>query len=152
MIIDEFPNYTTTALSSLLSEARKYRLSLTLAHQYLEQMLESVKAAVFGNVGSLIVFRIGAQDAEELSRELDLSADHLSDIANFEAWYKILNHGHPTSTNRLLAAPPPKTHGNRDKIIKHSRIHFATAKEKVEKRIMRFLTEPKKPDTDWPDW
>ena len=66
LYVDEFQNFATESFASILSEARKYRLNLTLAHQYVAQMDETVQDAVFGNVGSMISFRVGAQDAELL--------------------------------------------------------------------------------------
>src|SRR5574344_2787521 len=69
LYIDEFQNFSTDSFANILSEARKYRLDLILAHQYIEQLTEKVKPAVFGNVGTMIVFRVGAADAEELAKE-----------------------------------------------------------------------------------
>ncbi|MFH0830439.1 MAG: type IV secretion system DNA-binding domain-containing protein, partial [Parcubacteria group bacterium] len=66
LYVDEFQNFATESFANILSEARKYRLNLTMAHQYIEQMSDEVRAAVFGNVGTLVVFRIGAEDAEFL--------------------------------------------------------------------------------------
>src|SRR5204863_392799 len=68
--VDEFQNYATASFATILSEARKYRLSLTLANQYLAQVEEHTLAAVFGNVGTLIVFQAGAQDSELLTQQL----------------------------------------------------------------------------------
>ncbi len=71
LYVDEFQNFATDSFANILSEARKYRLNLILAHQYIEQLNEKVKFAVFGNVGTMVTFRIGAADAEELwSRNL----------------------------------------------------------------------------------
>ena len=66
LYVDEFQNFATESFATILSEARKYKLSLTLAHQYISQMDETVKGAVFGNIGTMIIFRIGAEDAEVL--------------------------------------------------------------------------------------
>src|SRR5204863_7115006 len=68
--VDEFQNYATASFADILSEARKYRLNLTLAHQYLEQVPEEILAAVFGNVGTAVVFQVGAKDAETLAEQL----------------------------------------------------------------------------------
>ena len=141
MIVDEFHNYTTDAFASLLAEARKYRLSLTLAHQYLQQMSDEVKAAVLGNCGSLIVFRTGAQDAPTFARELwPLNAEQLSDVANHEAWVRVMQYGEPSDTFKLRTLPPPPMHGHAGKIIRQSRIHFASSRYDVEERIARFLS------------
>ena len=70
LYVDEFQNFATDSFATILSEARKYRLSLTLANQYLAQMEEATLEAVFGNVGSLLVFQVGARDAEALAEQL----------------------------------------------------------------------------------
>lgn len=141
MIIDEFQNYTTKAFSTLLAEARKYRLSLVLAHQYLDQIQADVKAAVLGNAGSIFAFRIGSQDTPTFTRELDpVSATQLTETPNYEAWCRILQNGQPSDVFRLSAPPPPKPHGHGHKIVKNSRIHFATSREKIEARITKFLS------------
>src|SRR5436190_8958151 len=69
--IDEFQNFATDAFATILSEARKYRLNLTVANQYLDQIDPATRAAVFGNVGSMIVFQLGVQDAEALAEQLN---------------------------------------------------------------------------------
>jgi len=69
LYVDEFQNFATDSFANILSEARKYRLNLIMAHQYIEQLGEVVKPAVFGNVGTMVVFRIGATDADELVKE-----------------------------------------------------------------------------------
>lgn len=73
LYVDEFQNFSTESFASILSEARKYRLNITLAHQYVAQLSDEVRAAVFGNVGTLVSFRIGAEDADELEKEFTLS-------------------------------------------------------------------------------
>src|SRR5205085_3768633 len=70
LYVDEFQNFATESFATILSEARKYRLSLTVANQYLAQMDEATRAAVFGNVGTLVVFQVGAEDAEVLAEQL----------------------------------------------------------------------------------
>ena len=69
LYVDEFQSFANESFADILSEARKYKLSLTIAHQYIEQMSEEVRAAVFGNVGTMISFRVGAFDAEVLEKE-----------------------------------------------------------------------------------
>lgn len=154
MFIDEFPKFTTTALAGLLSEARKFRLALVLAHQYLAQMHHTVRDAVFGNVGSIIAFNLGPQDTEVFGRELDLRPDLLTDTPNHQAWYRILQHDHKSSTYRLLTPPPPKPHSHGQKVIQQSRMNFATARHKVEERIKRFLAayDSSKKKRDKSDW
>ncbi|MBI2035870.1 MAG: type IV secretion system DNA-binding domain-containing protein [Candidatus Liptonbacteria bacterium] len=85
LYVDEFQNFATDSFASILSEARKYRLSLTLGHQYIEQLDEKVRPAVFGNVGTLAVFRVGAFDAEFLEKEF-MPEFTASDLVNLPKW------------------------------------------------------------------
>lgn len=139
MVIDEFPNFTTTALTTLLSQARKYHLSLVLAHQYLDQMSAEVKDAVLGNVGTLIVFKAGAQDAETFARELNLPNHFVTSTDNYKARCRLLAFGNHMEDVLLRTPPPPKRHGHSNKILAHSRMHFATDRLDIEARIKRFL-------------
>jgi hypothetical protein len=92
LYIDEFQNFTTDSISTILSEARKYRLNLIIAHQFIAQLDEKIRDSVFGNVGSMIVFRVGAQDAEFLIKQFEqvFSQSDLINIDNFNAYAKIL--------------------------------------------------------------
>ena len=95
LYIDEFQNFTTDSFANILSEARKYRLNLIMAHQYIEQLGEKVKPAVFGNVGTLIVFRVGATDAEELVKEFTpvFTEEDLVNLAKYEFYIKLMIDG-----------------------------------------------------------
>jgi hypothetical protein len=95
LVIDEFQNFATDSFTSILSEARKYRLCLTLSHQYIGQLKDEIAAAVFGNVGSLISFRVGQCDASVLEREFDntYSANHFTELGNYEVCAKLLVNG-----------------------------------------------------------
>lgn len=148
MIIDEFQNYATLAFATLLAEARKYRLSLTLAHQYLAQLSEPVRAAALGNVGSLITFRIGPEDAAAFALAHSLTnPDRLMRLANFEACARLLSYDAPTISRILRCASPPRTSPAQvDVLIRHSRIHYASAREHVEFCITRdFAKQPLPP-------
>lgn len=92
LYIDEFQNVTTSSIATILSEARKYRLDLIIAHQYVNQLREDIRNAVFGNVGSMVAFRIGAEDAEFLQKQFDpvFSTQDLINIDNFKAHVKLL--------------------------------------------------------------
>src|SRR4029077_18311264 len=87
LFIDEFQNFSTDAFASILAEARKYRLCLTLSHQYIDQLPLSIRQAVFGNVGSLISFRVGHTDAEVMEKEFGkiFPASALADLDRYEA-------------------------------------------------------------------
>ena len=110
LYIDEFQNVTTPAIASILSEARKYRLSLNLAHQYITQIPEDIKAAVFGNVGTKVIFRVGPDDATFLEKELDpvFKAADIMKIDNYNCYIKLLSGGIPQKPFNMLTMPPPK--------------------------------------------
>jgi hypothetical protein len=98
LTVDEFGSFATDSFASILSEARKYRLNLTLANQYLAQMSEGTLAAVFGNVGSLLVFQVGAQDAEALVEQLgpDITAQDILTIPRYHCFARLLINGQPS--------------------------------------------------------
>ncbi len=95
LYMDEFQNFTTDSISSILSEARKYKLNLTIAHQFIKQLEEPIRDAVFGNVGSTIAFRVGADDAEYLENQFlpVFTKEDLMNIDNFNAYVKLLING-----------------------------------------------------------
>lgn len=137
--VDEFQNFATDSFASILSEARKYHLSLTLAHQYIEQLDEKVRPAVFGNVGTLVCFRVGAEDAEFLEKEFmpQFEATDLVNLEKYNVYLKLLIDGiasHPFSAVTLppMAAPAENF---RDAIIENSRKKYALPIEKVEEKI-----------------
>ncbi len=138
---DEFQSFITGSFALILSEARKYGLTLTLAHQYLDQLPESLRAAVFGNVGSLIASRPGANDAPILAEQIGLPApDALLDLPNFAAWAKLLTGGVPSSPLRLdLFDAPPAHRSSIHRLIETSRMRFGRPRANVEARIARFL-------------
>jgi len=95
LCIDEFSSFTTDSFAGILSEARKYRLCLTLANQYIEQMSDNVRAAVFGNVGSILSFRVGIADAEVLASEFGngYSPEQFTDLSNHDVLVKLSDNG-----------------------------------------------------------
>lgn len=98
LYMDEFQNFTTDSIASILSEARKYRLNLTIAHQFIKQLDEKIRDAVFGNVGSIVAFRVGADDAEYLEEQFlpVFNKEDLMNIDNFNAYVKLLLNGQTT--------------------------------------------------------
>ena len=92
LYIDEFQNFTTDSISQILAEARKYRLSLTIAHQFIGQLSENISKAVFGNVGSMCAFRVGSEYAEVLEKQFTPSFDSndLINVDNFKCFTKLL--------------------------------------------------------------
>ena len=98
LYIDEFQNVTTDSIASILSEARKYRLSLTIAHQYISQLEENIKNAVFGNVGSMAVYRISSEDANFVEQKFKpiFTASDIMKLDNFNSYVSMLVNGTPT--------------------------------------------------------
>ena len=110
LYIDEFQNFTTESISVILSEARKYRLNLIVAHQYIKQLEEKNRDAVFGNVGSICAFRVGAEDAEAIKKQFEpvFSAHDLMNLDNFNAYVKILIDGATSAPFNIATLPPQK--------------------------------------------
>ena len=139
LYIDEFQNVTTDSISSILSEARKYRLSLNVAHQYISQLDEKIKNAVFGNVGSMAVFRVSAEDANFLESKFKpvFTAQDIMKIDNHNAYVSMLSNGQPIKPFSIETLPPPK--GNMEIInaIKElSYLKYGRDREEVEVEIM----------------
>ena len=106
--MDEFQNYATDSFATILSEARKYRLNLTIANQYLGQLEESTLAAVFGNIGTLITFQVGAQDAEMVVKQLggSLQFQDLLTLPRYAAYVRLLIDGQPSRPFSMQTLPP----------------------------------------------
>jgi Helicase HerA, central domain len=135
---DEFHHCATDSFASILSEARKYGLSLTLAHQYLGQLGEDISKAIFGNVGSFITFRVGEADASVLERQFGggYTQSQFTGLGNFELCARLLNR-EPFLGKSL---PPLSTSRNRrNLIIRRSRQKYSTKREVIEGRIERWL-------------
>ncbi len=143
LYVDEFQNFATDSFANILSEARKYRLNLIMAHQYIEQLGEKVKPAVFGNVGTLIVFRIGAADAEELEPEFSpvFTKEDLVNLPKFEFYIKLMIDGitsDPFSARGLPPLTKEEETENVEKVIAVSRERYAKKREVVEDKISRW--------------
>jgi hypothetical protein len=108
LYIDEFQNITTDSIPGILSEARKYKLSLTIAHQFLAQVDEKIRDAVFGNVGSMAVFRVGQEDGEFFAKQFApvFSASDFTSIENYNAYVKLLSGGVPQKPFNIKSLPP----------------------------------------------
>lgn len=138
---DEFQSFATESFALILSEARKYALTLTIGHQYLDQLPDELRAAVFGNAGSIIACRAGAEDAAILARQIGLGGpDALLDLANFAAWARLLRGGAPSSPIRLDLFDAPRARRlDAHRLINASRLRFGRPRAEVEARISRFL-------------
>lgn len=147
LYVDEFQNFATDSFASILSEARKYRLCLTLAHQYTAQIESKdgsdLKDAVFGNVGSMIIFRIGADDAKILEKEFapEFIPEDFVGLPNYQIYLKLMIDGvtsRPFSANTL---PPVRINDNDDsteKVIEMSRKLYSRPRQAVEERIEKW--------------
>ena len=143
LFIDEFQNFSTDAFASILAESRKYRLCLALSHQYVDQLSLPVRQAVFGNVGTLIAFRIGNTDAEVLQAEFgnEFEAQQLVDLDRYEVVIKLLEDGTNLQPFRATTLPPMQERvGRREKLIVRSRERFSTPRRTVENRLNAWTT------------
>jgi len=148
LYIDEFQNFATESFINILSEARKYHLSLILAHQYLDQVPEEIIKAVFGNVGTFIVFRLGANDAEIFNKEFSYLVK-INDLVNLPSYYvyvKLLVDGKPTNPflAQTLPLPPKPEISYKDEIINLNHLKYARRRSLVEGRIAQTFSEIKK--------
>jgi len=158
LYVDEFQNFATKSFINILSEARKYRLSLTLGNQYIGQLEEmtptgrssEVRDAIFGNVGTIICFRIGAEDSEFLEREFlpEFEANDLVNLAKYNIYVKLMIDGvagRPFSAETLSPFPKPDV-SYREKIIKVSRERYGTQRKIIEEKISKWTGVSKLPE------
>jgi hypothetical protein len=142
LYVDEFQSFVTDSFTAILAEARKYRLSLTLSHQYLDQIKPEILNAVIGNVGSIIAFRVGHKDAEALERTFGMTyvASQFTALGNGEVFAKLLKDGQYADTffGKTLA-PHGTWHGHRHAIIRRSREKYAKRKETVQRKVKKWL-------------
>ncbi len=143
--VDEFQNFANETFAEILSEARKYNLNLTIAHQYIEQMEEEVRDAVFGNVGTTVAFRVGPFDAEVLETVFmpEFTKEDLGNLGLRQIYLTLMIDGvgsRPFSASTLPPIEPPPV-SNREEVIASSRSAFTTARANIENAIMKELTE-----------
>ena len=142
LYVDEFQNFATESFAGILSEARKYRLNLIIAHQYIGQLEEEVRDAIFGNVGTIITFRVGAADAEFLEKEFEpiFMMNDLVNLAKYDIYLKLMIDGVTGDAFSATTLSPSEVleKNNTEKIIKVSRERFANKREVVEEKISRW--------------
>lgn len=150
LYVDEFQNFATKSFATILSEARKYRLSLTMAHQYVGQLMiggndSSLKDAVFGNVGSIVSFQVGSDDAEPLSlqfEEMAMPKDILS-LPKYHAYMRVLIDGIATKPFSVATLPPPRVEGGEERVDvlrALSRERYSEKRSIVEEKILRWAS------------
>ncbi len=144
LYVDEFQNFATESFANILSEARKYHLSLTVAHQYITQMEEEVRDAVFGNVGTLVTFRVGAEDAEFLEKWYapDFMAPDIVNLGKREMYIKLMVNGITSKgfSARTSDSLKAMEESHKDEVIAFSRENYATARDEVEKNVAQWAT------------
>lgn len=147
LYVDEFQNFATESFANILSEARKYRLCLILAHQYIDQLVQgdntTVKEAIFGNVGTMVSFRVGAADAEFMEKEFEpeFSMNDLVNLGFAQIYLKLMIDGFSSRPFSAVTLPPlphlEKSH--REKIIRVSRERYAgLSRKEIEEKIARW--------------
>ena len=145
LYVDEFQNFATDSFATILSEARKYGLNLTVANQYISQMADTVRDAVFGNVGTVICFRVSADDAPILSKQFEpnFEAADLLQMHNRNFVINMVIGGEktPAFSARTLELPPAQT-DNTSRIIEHTRRHYARERASIEKEIADVIQPP----------
>jgi hypothetical protein len=144
LYVDEFQNFATTTFIKILSEARKYHLNLIMANQYIGQIPEEVRLAIFGNAGTMMSFLVGADDSQFLAREFmeRFKEEDLLALANFQAIIKVCIDNRTSSPFSCQTLPLPNSRTqNRDKAIRNSRERYA--KKIVREEVVRTVEEPK---------
>lgn len=151
--VDEFQNFATSSFAAILSEARKYRLSLCLAHQYIDQLPEEIRNAVFGNVGTLISFNLGPKDAMVIANEFEPVFD-ANDLIGLEKWHIYLKMMIDVTQTRPFSArtlPPirlKKATDNEERVMELSRQKYGTDRSVVEDRVQRWAEKQFTPGMD----
>lgn len=145
LYVDEFQNFATDSFATILSEARKYGLNLTVANQYISQMSETVRDAVFGNVGTMISFRVSADDAPILSKQFEpqFESQDLLQMHNRHFIINMVINGEkaPAFSATTLTLPPQQT-DNTGRIIENTRRLYSRSRTEVEQEISALIMPP----------
>ncbi|MEA3304568.1 MAG: hypothetical protein U9Q15_02340 [Patescibacteria group bacterium] len=140
LYVDEFQNFATDSFGTILSEARKYKLNLTMANQYVAQMPDSVRDAVFGNIGSMVTFQVGVDDTPLFVRQYgeQVTETDLMEIGKFKYYTRMLINGMPSNPFSVDALPPPRDEVDHNTIIeaiRYSRDNYTKKSSEVEEEI-----------------
>lgn len=138
LYVDEMHSFVSLSFADILAEARKYKLSLFLAHQYIEQINEKIRFAIFGNVGTMIIFRVGAEDAKQLVQEVQpvFSEEDLVNLPRYMMYIKLMIDGATSKPFSATALPPKVPRASqREVIITYTRQHYSRPIEQVEAEI-----------------
>jgi hypothetical protein len=149
LYVDEFQNITTNSIATILSEARKYKLGLTIAHQFIAQLDKDISNAVFGNVGSMAAFRVGPDDATFLEKQFDpvFKANDLMNIDNRNAYVRILANGKPVTPFNIQTLPPKQGDMGQVEMLRQMSYQTlgrprAEVEEEVQKRYRKEVVPP----------
>ncbi len=141
LYIDEFQNFTTPSIATILSEARKYRLSLNLAHQFIKQLDDKIKDAVFGNVGSKCVFRVSPEDAEFLEKSFapEFTAKDIASVENYNAYLSLLVNGSPVKpfSMETITYNWNLDYEYAEKLRQLSFLKYGRPREEIEEEILK---------------
>lgn len=156
LFVDEFQNFANQSFANILSEARKYRLNLVVAHQYIKQLEEEVAWAVFGNVGTMVVFRVGSDDATFMENEFmpTYTPEDLVNLAKYEVYLKLMVDGAATQPFSANTLPPvAQRTGNAQKVITVSRERYASPRPVIEEKVLRWsgMESSAPPGVTYPD-
>ncbi len=146
--IDEFQNISTPSIAAILSEARKYKLGLTVAHQFIAQLDPVIRDAVFGNVGSMAAFRVGNEDAQALEPQFApiFSANDIMNTPNYNAVMRVLADGTPTPAFSVATLPPPESDPSKAaRLIEASYQTFGRPRAEIEAEIQERYQKPAPP-------
>lgn len=141
LYVDEFQNFANESFATILSEARKYRLNLTVAHQYMAQLEEPVQEAVLGNVGTIIAMRVGPQDAALFETEFapTFTPEDLVSLAKFQMYLRLMVDGVATQPFSANTLPPiAKRTQSQDKVIQISRERYAIPRQVIEQKVLQW--------------
>ncbi len=146
LYVDEFQDFATESFANILSESRKYNLGIAISNQFLEQLDEKVRSAVFGNVGTIITFRVGSEDVPILAQEFFPTFDEkdLISLPKYHIYLKLSVDGVSSEPFSAVTLPPPNRKANlKEKVVEFSRKKYCTPKETVEKQINEWINQTK---------
>lgn len=142
LIVDEFQNFATASFANILSEARKFNLSLVIANQYIAQMEEEVRDAVFGNVGTIVAFRVGAEDAEMLEKEFapEFTVEDIVNLGKRQIYLKLMIDGVASRAFSAMTMDTisPLPESTRREVIAQSQASYGHERGEVEETIVRW--------------
>ncbi|MDO8492858.1 MAG: type IV secretion system DNA-binding domain-containing protein [bacterium] len=150
LYVDEFQSFANESFADILSEARKYKLNLTVAHQYIEQMSEEVRAAIFGNVGTMLVFRVGPFDAEIFEKEFmpTFLAEDFVNLGMYQMYLKLMIDGVGSQPFSAVSQPPIEKQmiSFKEQVLEMSRKQFSLKRAEVEEDIVKQMAFSAKPE------